>query len=102
MATIAWTEEAQRWLEDIFEYIAADDPYAAVRTVQGIYERAQLSHSEQVSCASLCEYTGSVLSLARELLSYWKFPLCSCHHRNGVPDHLAVKREAGWQENRLA
>ena len=42
MAEIAWTPEAQRWLEDIFEYIAADNPQAAVRTVQGIYERAQV------------------------------------------------------------
>ena len=41
MAEIAWTDEAQRWLSDIFEYIAADNPQAAVRTVQGIYERAQ-------------------------------------------------------------
>ena len=30
-----------RWLEDIFEFIAADNPSAAGRTVQGIYERAQ-------------------------------------------------------------
>jgi plasmid stabilization system protein ParE len=37
MAEIAWTVEAQRWLEDIFEYIAADNPQAAARTVQGIY-----------------------------------------------------------------
>lgn len=29
MATITWTAEAQRWLEDIFEYIAADNPCAA-------------------------------------------------------------------------
>jgi plasmid stabilization system protein ParE len=42
MATIAWTAEAQRWLEDIFEYIATDNPHAAARTVQGIYERAQV------------------------------------------------------------
>ncbi|MBI4194378.1 MAG: type II toxin-antitoxin system RelE/ParE family toxin [Betaproteobacteria bacterium] len=42
MATIAWTEDAQRRLEDIFEYIAADNPHAAARTVQGIYERAQV------------------------------------------------------------
>ncbi len=42
MATIAWTDESRRWLEDIFEYIAADNPEAAVRTVQGIYERAQV------------------------------------------------------------
>lgn len=42
MAEIKWTEEAQRWLADIFEYIAADNPGAAGRTVQGIYERAQI------------------------------------------------------------
>lgn len=42
MATITWTEEAQRWLADIFEYIAADNPRAAAQTVDGIYERAQV------------------------------------------------------------
>jgi toxin ParE1/3/4 len=42
MATITWTEEAQRWLEDIFEHIAADNPRAAADTVNGIYERAQV------------------------------------------------------------
>lgn len=41
MAEISWTEEAQRWLKDIFEYIAADNPEAAARTVERIYERAQ-------------------------------------------------------------
>lgn len=41
MAEINWTEEAQRWLTDIFEYVAAENPQAAARTVQGIYERAQ-------------------------------------------------------------
>ncbi|TAK09137.1 hypothetical protein EPO44_01670 [bacterium] len=29
MAEITWTAEAQRWLEDIFEYIAADNPHVA-------------------------------------------------------------------------
>ena len=42
MAEIAWTEEALRWLEDIFEYIAVDNPRAAAETVNGIYERAQV------------------------------------------------------------
>ena len=42
MATITWTEEAQRWLEDIFGFIAGDNPQAAERTVHGIYERAQV------------------------------------------------------------
>jgi plasmid stabilization system protein ParE len=41
MAEISWTDEAQRWLNDIFEYIAADNPQAATRTVEGIYDRAQ-------------------------------------------------------------
>lgn len=41
MAEIGWTDEAHRWLADIFEYIAADNPQAAARTVQGIYDRAQ-------------------------------------------------------------
>jgi toxin ParE1/3/4 len=41
MAEISWTEEAERWLKDIFDYIAADNPQAAARTVEGIYERAQ-------------------------------------------------------------
>jgi toxin ParE1/3/4 len=42
MAEIVRTREAQCWLEDIFEYIAADDPRAAATTVQGIYDRAQM------------------------------------------------------------
>ena len=41
MAKINWTEEASRWLEDIYSYIAADNPAAASRTVEGIYDRAQ-------------------------------------------------------------
>lgn len=41
MAEIGWSDEAQRWLTDIFEYIAAEDPQAAARTVQGICDRVQ-------------------------------------------------------------
>ncbi len=41
MAEVSWTDEAQHWLSDIFEYIATDNPQAAERTVQGIYDRAQ-------------------------------------------------------------
>ena len=42
MAQITWTDEARRLLEDIFEYIAADNPAAASRTIEGIFERAQV------------------------------------------------------------
>lgn len=42
MGTITWTLEAERWLQDIHYFIAADNPRAAAETIQGIYERAQL------------------------------------------------------------
>jgi len=42
MARIVWTDEAERWLRDIYEFIAADNPAAASETVQGIYDRAQV------------------------------------------------------------
>jgi len=42
LAEIDWTQEAESWVKDIYDYIAADNPEAAARTVSGIYERAQL------------------------------------------------------------
>jgi toxin ParE1/3/4 len=42
MARIVWTDEAGRWLRDIYEFIAADNPVAAADTVQGLYDRAQI------------------------------------------------------------
>ena len=37
MAQIAWTAEAQIWLRDIYDYIAADNPAAAERVTLAIY-----------------------------------------------------------------
>lgn len=42
MVEVNWTAEAQRWLEDIFEHIAEDNPRAASNVVAGIYERSQV------------------------------------------------------------
>jgi toxin ParE1/3/4 len=39
VATIAWTDEAQRWLREIHDYIAEDNPDAAARIVLGLHER---------------------------------------------------------------
>jgi len=41
MAEIRWTEEAHRWLKDIFDYIATDHPEAAQKVVADIYEKSQ-------------------------------------------------------------
>ena len=42
MAEINWTEESQKWLKDIHDYIAEDKPQAAIRVVEGIYEKTQV------------------------------------------------------------
>jgi plasmid stabilization system protein ParE len=42
MAEIRWTEEAQRWLRDIHDYIALDDPNIAQKVVSEIYKKAQI------------------------------------------------------------
>jgi toxin ParE1/3/4 len=42
MAQIRWTKEAAAWLEDIFQYIAQDNPLAAANVVAGIYEKIQM------------------------------------------------------------
>lgn len=42
MAEIVWTAQAEKWLKDIHDYIAQDDPDAATRVVSGIYQKAQL------------------------------------------------------------
>jgi toxin ParE1/3/4 len=42
MAEINWTAEAERWMRDIYGYIAEDKPDAAENVVSGIYVKAQL------------------------------------------------------------
>jgi|GEM_PF-7134590 len=35
MAKIIWTNEAQQWLNEIYEYIALDSPMYAPKTIDG-------------------------------------------------------------------
>ena len=41
MGEIKWTSEAERWMREIHDYIAQDSPAAALRTVEGIYKKAE-------------------------------------------------------------
>jgi plasmid stabilization system protein ParE len=41
MANVVWTAEAQVWLRDIYDYIAADNPAAAERVVFAIHASVQ-------------------------------------------------------------
>jgi len=42
MAEIRWTEEAYRWLKDIFDYIDLNSHQSAVNVVNGIYQKVQM------------------------------------------------------------
>ncbi len=61
MAELRWTEEAASWLEDIYRYIAQDDPQAALRVVTSIYEKAQmLCRFPRIGHAYRCEPEGEI------------------------------------------
>jgi plasmid stabilization system protein ParE len=42
MAKIRWTSEAEKWLREIYDYIAQDNANAAQRVITGIYKKAQV------------------------------------------------------------
>ncbi len=42
MAKITWTSEASRWLKDIYDYVAEDNPVAAANVINEIYNKAQI------------------------------------------------------------
>lgn len=42
MGQVRWSQEALRWLREIRDYIAQDNPEAARRTAAGIVERVEI------------------------------------------------------------
>ncbi len=42
MAQVNWTEEAEKNLQEIYEYIATDSPRAAEKVIDGIIRKAEL------------------------------------------------------------
>jgi plasmid stabilization system protein ParE len=42
LAEVVWTEEAERWLLKIHDYLTKDSPAAAFDVVRSIYERVQI------------------------------------------------------------
>lgn len=45
MGEVRWSQEALRWLREIHDYIAEDNPDAARRTVEGILNRVEMLRS---------------------------------------------------------
>jgi plasmid stabilization system protein ParE len=44
MAEIVWTAQAERWLRNIYDYLSAENPAAAARVVEGIFDKAKVLH----------------------------------------------------------
>jgi len=42
MAKVIWTDEAEQWLNEIYEYIALDSATYASKTINGIYNKTQI------------------------------------------------------------
>jgi toxin ParE1/3/4 len=73
MARIVWTDEAERWLCDICEVIAADNPAAAFETVHGISDRAQiLAEFPEVGY----QYSASTRDVRILLYRRYRMPMC--------------------------
>lgn len=69
MAELRWTEEAHRWLRDIHDYIAADNPAAAQRVVSGIYDKAQmLSSFPEIGHRYRAEAEGEIRSFSMGII----------------------------------
>jgi len=53
---IVWTEKAEKQLDQIFNYIAADSPVYAYRTLEKIIERAESISRHPLKGRSVPEY----------------------------------------------
>ena len=61
MAEIRWTDEAVKWLRDIYDYIAKDSTSAAAKVVSGIYDKVQmLEHFPELGHKYKSEAEGDV------------------------------------------
>jgi toxin ParE1/3/4 len=86
LAEIRWTEEAQRWLHDIYDYIAVDNPDAARRVVLGIQEKARtLGHFPEIGQKYRSEKEGDV-----RVLLYGHYRIAYLLRAGGGIDILGV------------
>jgi toxin ParE1/3/4 len=86
MAEINWTAEAEQWLKDIHDYIAQDNPRAAIRLIISIYKKVQL----------LCKFPELGYRYDRypeqhiRILLYGHYRIAYCIKPDGAIDILGV------------
>ena len=86
MAEIRWSEEAYHRLRDIFDYIAQDNPAAARRVVQAIFEKVQvLRRFPEMGHKYRSASKGEI-----RILLYGHYRIAYCFSRTGTIDILGV------------
>ncbi len=86
MAQIRWTPEAERWLREIYNYIAQDNGSAAQRVVTGIYKKAQiLKDFPEIDYKHRSEPEGDI-----RILLYGHYRIAYLVRENEVIDILGV------------
>ncbi len=86
MAKIRWTAEAETWLKDIYEYIAQDNPDAAGRVIEGIYNKVQmLKKYPEVGYKYRSEPEGEI-----RILLYGHYRIAYLHASESTIDILGV------------
>lgn len=86
MAEIRWTEEALRWLQDVQDYIAADNPIAAHEVISWIFEKAQLLRRfPEIGYKYRMETEGDI-----RIMLYGHYRIAYLLHRSSDIDILGV------------
>lgn len=86
MAKLRWTTEAERWLQDIHDYIAGDNPVAAQKVIAGIYGKAQmLREYPELGHKYRSEQEGDI-----RVLLYGHYRIAYLIRHEGVIDILGV------------
>lgn len=86
MAAIRWTAEAEHWLQEIYSYIALDNPDAAGRVVKGIYEKAQMLRRHPLSGSKYrSEPEGDI-----RVVLFGHYRIAYLHNKDNTVDVLGV------------
>jgi len=86
MAQITWTNEAERWLKDIHDYIALDNPAAAIGVIEGIYNKAQVLKDHPDIGYRYEHHSGADI----RILLYGHYRITYLKHTDGDIDILGV------------
>ena len=86
MAKIRWTQEAEKWLREIYSYIAQDSKNAAQSVVTGIYKKTQvLKDFPEIGYKYRTESEGDI-----RILLYGHYRIAYLIRSNDVIDILGV------------